>query len=842
MATKLPRAGLRAERMARAAAVLLAVRVVEGLGAWLYFNEFFLGASSTLVVQGAFVLYLLCNLLVILRYRRVAVTLGFVGIDLAANAILLGPAVVQSGGLASPLLLLMPLKALEYGVVFSPPIALIFVCATVCMFVGIGVARYASLLTVTSFFTLPPDRAETALTIAVVTLVVGAPLTVAWLLRAVKESPGRMTPEVAVVTDRDGTDAVVANALLRVSDTVSRLTRIEEILERVVEVAPHSVDVDYCGIALWSEDTGTYTGAVAAGRVPATDRRLAGLELSPAEVPDFEWVRRLGHCAVIPAADNLRTPSLEVRAVLIAPLLSGERFYGVMEFARLGASRAFTQRDLRIADGIARQTAVALERARLIENSRRLALALESTDEAVFITDARGRITFVNPAFERSFGYRSEEVLGRDAANLGGDGDSWLNVLEEALSLRSWRGEGVARRRDGTPIPVTLNTSLIRDDDGQTHGAVAILEDVSEERQRQMQMQRADRLAAVGEMAAGIAHEINNALVVIFGQMEDAAQLGEEGLRNRLAQIDGQARRIGEIVHGVLGFARPRSPSVQPTDVVRVVRETLDLYRHDLIRQKVELETDFDANLPRARADPQQLQQVLLNLCGNATQAMAPCAHKVMRIEVRGSTEYIRLLVTDTGPGIPAEVLPRVFDPFFSTKPEGSGLGLSVSYAIARAHGGDLQVSSDAERGTTFTLILPVDSGSTELALSRVLLVDDEPEVAEALAAMLTREGARVSRAATGGEALRMIEAEAWDAIFLDVRLPDLSGPEVYAEIQRRWPELLNRVAFVTGGLWRSESRLRRQLPPQPVLAKPCTQEDVREVLRQIAHRPPQVA
>lgn len=828
--------GVWAERVPRAVLPLLGLRVAQGLGAWLYFNAFFLAsAPSPWLTQASFVLYLLCNLLVALVYGRGRVTPSVVALDLAANALFLALPVAGSGGLASPLLVLLAFKTLEYGMVFSPRVAAFFLLGTAGVLAALLGAERAGSLTVIPFHALPEAEAEKALGLAFVLLLTGAPLGFAWLWRTMARAGG--PPGAAPGgTDRESSEAAVASALLRVSGAVSLLTRIDEILEAVVGIVPASVDVDYCGIALWSDDTRTYTGAVAAGAGPTTDRRFAGLQLSPEEALDFEWVRRLGHCAVVSPSESLEGAPLDAPAVLIAPLVSGERFYGVMEVVRRQA-RPFTQRDLRIADGIARQTAVALERARLVEDSRRLALALESSDEAILITDARGRIAFVNPAFVRTFGYRAEELFGRDAGDLAAGGGNWVDTIAEALRHRSWRGEAVAHRKDGGAFPVSVNTSLIRDDEGHVQGAVAIVEDVSEARHLQTQMQRAERLAAVGQMAAGIAHEVNNALAVIFSRTASAENADESRLRGLIAQIDGQARRIAQIVQGALGFARPRSPRVEATDIAAVVERTLDLVRHDLVRQGVELETAADADLPRARADPQQVEQVLLNLFANAVQAMAASDRRRLRVELRGKGENVLVRVTDTGPGIPATLLPSIFDPFFSTKPDGSGLGLSVSYAIAQAHGGDLQASNEAGSGATFTLSLPIAEPKATQALERALLVDDDPEVAEAIAAMLVQEGLRVSRVPNGTEALRVLEDEPWDAIFLDVRLPDLPGPEVHAEIERRRPDLARRVAFVTGGLWRSDSTLRRALPSQPTLGKPCTQDDVREVLRQLRGR-----
>ena len=835
------RATVPPERLTRAAAPLLIVRVLAGLTAWIFFNEYFSIAQvrGFWLVQAAFIVYLVLNLLVALRYRHGRVSGALLAADMVINLGALGVPIAASGGRSSPLLVLLPLQSILYALVFGTPAVLAFLFGAGLLAAAIELADRFVLISVEPLSTLVHGTFDAVVAFAAVEVLIGGPLATLWLMRAMGGALAPPRARSRERAERDAPAAAVANALLTVSEAVSSLTRLDEILETVVQVAPRSIEMDYCGIALWAQASGKYVRAVTSGVQGAGGRAATGLQLSPEQVPDFEWVRRLGHCAVVPVAESLQVAPVDVPAVLIAPLASGEHFFGVMEFARRNPSRSFTQRDMTIADGIARQTAVAIERTRLVEESRRLVRAVESTEEAVLITDARRRVIFANVAFMRTLGYRREEVFGHDAFEIAGDLlPEPIEQFQETLQRRSWRGETSVRRKDGTVIPILLNTSLIRDVDGRVQGAVAILEDISEAKSFQEQMQRADRLAAVGEMAAGIAHEINNALAAIFGQTVTSGGTPDE-LRGALGRVDAQARRIADIVQGVLGFARPRPPRPVPVDLAQLTSKTLELVRHDLSRQNVRLETAFDPDLPPAQADPQQLQQVLLNLLTNAIQAMAGRPDgNWMRVEVRGEGDQLALRVTDSGPGIAADVLPRIFDPFFSTKTEGSGLGLSVSYAIANAHGGDLRVESEVGRGSTFILLLPIAEAPASTTLERVLLVDDDPDVAEALTAMLAKEGLQVTRAATGTEGMTLLESSAWDAVFLDVRLPDLSGPEIYSRLEAAHPELAHRVVFVTGGVWRSESRLRQELPPQPILAKPCTQDEVRNVLRLLrAHR-----
>jgi len=443
---------------------------------------------------------------------------------------------------------------------------------------------------------------------------------------------------------------------------------------------------------------------------------------------------------------------------------------------------------------------------------------------------------YANDAFLGMFGYTSAELLGRDARSFGVlMSDEWLQEIERQVAENSWRGEAVGRRKDGSTFPVSLNASVIRTEGNRIQGAVAIMEDISAQKALQEQLQRTGRLAAAGELASGVAHEVNNALVGILGQTELAKDAQDVNtLRAILARVETQSNRIAEIVQRLLGFARPQPPERRDVQLTAVVRETLALMAHDLSRAGMRTEVQCAPDLPPVLADAKQIQQVIVNLFTNAIQAMEPQGGGVLTVRLEQNAGSISLEVRDDGVGITPEALPRVFDPFFSTKEKGTGLGLSVSYGIVRAHGGDLTVRTSVGQGTTFTMRLPAALPARLDAPQTALLVDDDDAVAESLASMLGREGLVVRRAATGSDALALLaEEQGFDAIFLDVRLPDISGQDVYARLAEQWPNLAERVVFVTGGLWRTDSRdLREKLPAQPTLSKPCTAAQIREVLR----------
>lgn len=835
-------AGLKRDLVQQAAYPLLLLRVAEGLAAWVLFNEVFLPYGQhpyPWVIHAAFLWYFTSNLYLTSAYHAGRMPTRFIVADVCSNLVPLVLVMAASGGFASPVGLVLLLKMLSYAFVFSAECGLLSL-AVAAVSVALGVAAHMlGLWVIVPLSVLPPAVAST-----IDLLVRGLVLATAsggavYFLRHSRSNEEQIRKEIArarEAADRQRAAASVAGALLAVSEAISRLTRLDDILAKVVDIVPSVLSVDYCSLFLWRADDGVYVGAAAAGLERDIADRFTAMRLRPEDAPDLEWVRYLGHCAMVSPGPTQALGVPAVPTVLIAPLLSGGQFFGVMQLARRRGGAAFTQGDLKLADGVARQTAVALERARLVEESRRLVRAVESTGEAVLISDARQRIRFVNNAFLRTFGYTREDVIGKEASLLTERlSAEWLSEVTHAIANQGWRGEAVGRRRDGSEFPMMLNASLIRDDRARVVGAVAILEDISEQKQLQEQLRRADRLAASGEMAAGIAHEVNNALVGILVQAELAnADVPADDLRTALHRVEGQGRRIASIVQALLGFARPQVPRREPVALPGLVAETLALLDHDLRRHAIRVRLHFPPFLPPVLADSRQIEQVLVNLFTNAIQAMGSGGGS---LEVQGAVdqERVRLDVTDSGRGIDPAHLARIFDPFFTTKPEGSGLGLSVSYGIMRAHDGDLTVRSELGRGTTFSLVLPAAPRVAIDGLQRALVVDDEDQVADALITMLKHEGLSAARAATGEEALRTLASESFDVVLLDVRLPDISGPEVFARLQADRPAVAARVIFVTGGLWRGESRLRNELPPQPTLSKPCTPTQLREALHALS-------
>jgi signal transduction histidine kinase/CheY-like chemotaxis protein len=335
----------------------------------------------------------------------------------------------------------------------------------------------------------------------------------------------------------------------------------------------------------------------------------------------------------------------------------------------------------------------------------------------------------------------------------------------------------------------------------------------------------AERLSTVGRMVAGVAHELNNPLAVIVGTLDLLRSEGiAAGTTERLSRVSAQAQRAVKIVRTLLALARKRPTRQAPVDLNELLGETLELAAYDLKHADVHVVRRLQNDLPPVGGDRDQLQQVFTNLVLNACQAMRDAGRGGTLTVATGldpTTGRVLATVADDGPGIEPEHLGRVFDSFFTTKPEGqgTGLGLAMSRRIVENHGGRISVASRAGAGAEFGVELP---GCRDLPLpdtlpgpdvsppppgTRVLVVEDEPLVADMFEDLLVMEGHEVDRASNGREALERVGSRAYSLIVSDVRMPDLNGPAFHRELTRVDPALARRVVFVTGDVMSPETR-----------------------------------
>ena len=370
-------------------------------------------------------------------------------------------------------------------------------------------------------------------------------------------------------------------------------------------------------------------------------------------------------------------------------------------------------------------------------------------------------------------------------------------------------------------------------------------------RERTERLVQNEKLATLGSLLAGLAHELNNPLTVVSGQARLLQETASDPDAARRARRIGEAaERSVQIVRNFLALARQQPAERIEVSLNDVVAGAVDLLAFDLRGARIRVTMDLARHLPAVAADPHQLHQVVVNLVTNAQQALRRHdGERAIRIATGPMPERNRvwLTVSDTGPGIPRELHERIFEPFFTTKPsgEGTGLGLALCRSVVETHGGTITVDSEPAGGTTFAIELPVApavplprrapaAAAPASGPAAILIVDDEPDVAATLAEALARDGHAVSVADDGAQAFEMLEERRYDLVVSDTNMPALDGERFYEQLVSRFPALRSRVIFVTADVLSPERRAFHERAGVPVVAKPCDLEDVRRLVRRM--------
>ncbi len=535
---------------------------------------------------------------------------------------------------------------------------------------------------------------------------------------------------------------------------------------------------------------------------------------------------------------------------------------GPDELGRLG--RAFDAMALEVAETNRRLRQDLEARVRIqreLENSEaRLQQILDNATAVVSVKDTEGRFLFVNREWERVFRLRQADVVGRTEEECLPQDVARPHHANDRLVLDAnapMEFEETARLDDGTHTYISIKFPL-HDAGGRAYAVCGISTDVTERkrsaeelaRQRESIYQR-EKLAALGSLLAGVSHELNNPLSVVVARAVLLEEHGEPATQAAAVKIRTAAERCARIVRTFLAMARQQRPERGPVDIREVVDAALDIAAYALRTSGVEVEVDCPSDLPRVLADADQLHQVMLNLLINAQQALQD-RPLPRRIRVAGRFDVGRrvlaVTVSDNGPGVPSSLRARVFEPFFTTKPTGvgTGVGLAVSLGIVEAHGGTLTVDASPEGGAEFTVSLPAGdvvaaeraagpAPKASAAKRSILIVDDEPDIRDALAEILGGARGRVVTAASGSEALDRLAEESFDAILTDVRMPDRDGRDLYEEIVRRWPGRAERVVFVTGDTLATSLRDFVRSTGRPVIEKPFLPGEVRRVVAELS-------
>jgi PAS domain S-box-containing protein len=503
--------------------------------------------------------------------------------------------------------------------------------------------------------------------------------------------------------------------------------------------------------------------------------------------------------------------------------------------------------------------------AQLAEAESQFRALIEQSLVGIYLT-TYDRFVYLNEAALAMLGYPADELLGRRGPlDIVHPGDR--AVVERNLQRRIAGELDAVRyslrvvRVDGDIVHLDVHGRRVLS--GGRPAVLGVAVDVTKRRRDRKELQRqreallrSERLATIGELLGGVAHELNNPLTVILGQASLLTQMVPEGpLADRARRIQEAAERAARIVQTFLVVVRDTPLAREEVSLNRVVGEVVQLLAYQLRVATVKIVLELSDALPVVWGDPHQLHQVVVNLLTNAYHAVRSSAPpRRIRLSTTFDLERARvaLEVTDSGPGIPKAIRPRIFEPFFTTKPigVGTGLGLSVCRDILREHHGTIALVDTPGLGATFRVELPVgapsptvdrDAGSSQptAAGASIMLVDDEPEILATLSEILTYAGYRVETAADGAAALERLDSRSFDVIVSDVRMPGLDGPGLYAEIGRRFPSLRERIVFLTGDTMNADTREFLERTGAVSLGKPFLVTKVMQAIQRALNGPP---
>ena len=464
---------------------------------------------------------------------------------------------------------------------------------------------------------------------------------------------------------------------------------------------------------------------------------------------------------------------------------------------------------------------------------------VESASDAIVTLDANGRFTTVNHAAENISGYKREELVGQWFAPMLPDDDlpKALAHFQQALAGETGLFESQFYRKDGETRIIAITYSTPQKDEE----VLCLIRDVTDQKMLQEQLIQSEKMSAIGQLVSGVAHELNNPLAGIsaFAQLLLAEKRFPPDQRTAAETIYSEARRASRIVQNLLTFARQHKAEKVQTSINQVLDDTLELRGYELRVRGIDVRREYDESLPDTMADAHQLQQVFLNLITNAEQAMEQRVdghHHRLTVRTRRTNDTIRIEVEDTGGGIPANLVERIFNPFFTTKPTGSGtgLGLSISLGIVREHEGRIWAENLPQGGARFVVEIPVTSPRTSgehAAMApraqlgndnlRVLVVDDEASVRVSLQRYLAGKGHEVETTASGEDALSRLKVSKYDAVIVDMRMPDLSGEQLFERLRSNDPTHAERVIFTTGDLVNEQMRRFLDGTGRPCVPKP---------------------
>jgi len=652
-------------------------------------------------------------------------------------------------------------------------------------------------------------------------------------------------------------------ALQEMNKIITQRTELDDIVRGVVNEGKRLVKTRHCHLFL-SDERSPRLRCSATTQTDEFDVQQLEFDLSDESPPATAARER---CTVAVPRFTHQEPSLRHlaeqtgwRSAIFAPLIAKDHVTGILVCS--DQERSFSQEDVVRAETLANQAALAIENARLFQVVRRSQREWETTIDAmqdcISVHDPAGNLVRANRALARRFHTVPQQLIGRPCADLYGTGEL---RFENCRHMQCLQAESLVVEEVDLPHmggTFQLSVSPWYDKNDRVVGAIHIARDISREKLLQQQLIQSEKLSAIGELVSGIAHELNNPLTGVMGysQLLQLRSDLDERARDSLQKINNLALRCQKIVQNLLSFARKQKPERTLTCVNDILEKTIELRSYELSVNNIRVQSELDRNLPRTIADAHQLQQVFLNVITNAEQAMLDTNGRgslVVRSRTDAKNNRIVVEIQDDGPGIPEKLLTRIFDPFFSTKEvgKGTGLGLSIAYGIVQQHGGMTYARSRPGEGSTFVIELPIvtvvqqDAPMFPILMpqalhfeglirgKRILVVDDEKYILDFFVEILRMFPARVDTACDGLEAMDKLQADRYDLILTDYKMPQMSGKELFYWIRQHQPNLARRIIFITGDTVSAETRSFFESTASRYLGKPFKIEEVKEIIQQ---------
>lgn len=483
----------------------------------------------------------------------------------------------------------------------------------------------------------------------------------------------------------------------------------------------------------------------------------------------------------------------------------------------------------------------------------------DSISDMIAIIDAEYKIRRVNRSFARALGTDPQMLIGQHCYKVVHGFDDSHPYCPHWRTIRTKHDESSEYYDEQLKMWVEATASPIFDGDGKFTGSVHIIKNISVRKQAEVEQEQlrhraevSSRLAAVGEMAAGIAHEINNPLTGVIGFSELLLERNDlpQDVKSELEVINNGSQRVKEIVKRMLTFARQSTPTKTCSNIEELIDNTIELRSYVLRTSNIQVVKDFESNLPLVTVDAGQIQQVFLNLIVNAEFAMKSAHGKgTLTLTTARVKDRIKISISDDGPGFSKETKAKLFQPFFTTKEpgEGTGLGLSLSMGIIQEHGGTITAESEPGEGATFTIELPITiceqpvgepdyepPSRVKLDRSRILVVDDEPTIRDLIKTILISAGHTVDECNDASHVLDKLANAYYDVVLLDLRMPGMSGMELYDQIKDRWIEYSNRVIFITGDTSDQGTREFLSLHHIPFITKPFSRKALEAKIQEV--------